>query len=302
MVLVRVSPPYPPVSRVRPSMKVLPILFAVFFTAASALAADLASLVPDAPRIPDREFSATELGVAPGLEVPITAALQKAIDHVEAQGGGKLILAPGAYLAGPLRLTSRLDLHLSAGAVIKLLPRERAYPADSSRYASLLSASGASDLRISGPGRIDGQGEAWWRAYRAQELSLRRPQIILLENCERVELSGFTSINPPNTHVALRLCREVAIRGVTLDAPDDSPSREKTTSSSAAAFRPATTTSSSSPTPPGAGLRPSAKTSSSAIAPSVLATACPSAATPAAASAACSRSASPSTPPSPVSA
>lgn len=226
MALVRVSTPYPPASRVRPSMKVLPILFAVFFTAASALAADLASLVPDAPRIPDREFSATELGVAPGLEVPITAALQKAIDHVEAQGGGKLILAPGAYLAGPLRLTSRLDLHLSAGAVIKLLPRERDYPADSSRYASLLSASGASDLRISGPGRIDGQGEAWWRAYRAKELSLRRPQIILLENCERVELSGFTSINPPNTHVALRLCREVAIRGVTLDAPDDSPNTD----------------------------------------------------------------------------
>jgi polygalacturonase len=207
-------------------MKVLPLLFAACVAAASALAADLASSAPAAPDIPAREFSAAKLGVAPDLGAPVTAALQKAIDHVGGQGGGKLVLAPGDYLVGPLRLTSRLDLHLSAGAVLKLLPREQGYPSDSSRYASLLSASGASDLRIGGPGRIDGQGEAWWRAYRAKELSLRRPQLILLDDCERVELSGFTSINPPNTHVALRLCRDVTIRDVTLEAPDDSPNTD----------------------------------------------------------------------------
>ena len=207
-------------------MKVLPIFFAAFLAARSALGADLASLAPVAPRIPDREFSAADLGVSPGRTAPVTAALQKAIDQVAAQGGGKLVLAPGDYLVGPLRLTSGLDLHLSAGTVLKLLPREQGYPADSSRYASLLSATGVSDLRIGGPGRIDGQGEAWWRAYRANELSLRRPQMILLEDCQRVELFGFTSINPPNTHVALRLCREVTIRDVTLEAPDDSPNTD----------------------------------------------------------------------------
>lgn len=207
-------------------MKALPLFLAACLAAASALAADLASLVPAGPRIPDREFSATDLGVVPNLDTPVTAALQKAIDHVDAAGGGKLVIAPGDYVVGPLRLASKLDLHLSAGAVLKLLPREQGYPADSSRYASLLSASGVSDLRIGGPGRIDGRGAAWWRAYRAKELSLRRPQLILLDGCDRVELSGFTSINPPNTHVALRLCREVTIRDLTLEAPDESPNTD----------------------------------------------------------------------------
>jgi len=206
-------------------MKALSLLLAALL-AASASAADLSSLAPEAPRIPSREFSAATLGVKPDAGSPVTASLQAAVDHVAAAGGGKLVIPRGEYIVGPLRLASRLDLHLSAGAVLRLLPREQAFPADASRYASLLSASGASDVRIGGPGRIDGQGEPWWRAYRAKELTLRRPQLIQLEQCERVELSGFTSINPPNTHVALRLCREVTIRDVTLEAPDDSPNTD----------------------------------------------------------------------------
>ncbi len=226
--IVREMPAGPPRSPSRPApprMKALSLLLAAF-VATAAFAADLASLVPAEPRIPAREFSAADLGVSPGQRQPVTAALQKAIDRVTSEGGGKLVLGPGEYLVGPLRLASRLDLHLASGAVLKLLPRGQNHPADASRYASLLSASGASDLRISGPGRIDGQGEAWWRAYRAKELTLRRPQLIQLEQCERVELSDFTSINPPNTHVALRLCREVTIREVTIEAPDDSPNTD----------------------------------------------------------------------------
>jgi len=206
-------------------MKALSLLLALTLTA-TALAADLAKKAPALPIIPEREFAATALGVAPGGTEPITMALQKAIDQVASAGGGKLVLAPGEYLVGPVRLASRLDLHLSAGAALKLLPRDQNYPCDASRYTSLFSAEGVSDLRISGPGRIDGQGEAWWRVYRAKELTLRRPQLIQLEQCERVELAGFTSINPPNTHVALRLCREVTIREVNLEAPDDSPNTD----------------------------------------------------------------------------
>lgn len=194
--------------------------------AVSAFAADFPAAAPETPRIPAREFSASALGVMPDTDRPVTERLQKAIDHVAGNGGGKLVLAAGTYVSGPVRLAPRLDLHLSAGAVLRLLPREQEFPVAGNRYASLLSASGISDLRIGGPGKIDGQGESWWRAYRAKEFTLRRPQLILLDNCERVELSGFTSINPPNTHVALRLCREVAIRDVTLDAPDDSPNTD----------------------------------------------------------------------------
>ena len=110
-------------------MKALPLFFAACLAAASALAADLASLVPAGPRIPDREFSATDLGVVPTLDTPVTAALQKAIDHVDAAGGGKLVIAPGDYVVGPLRLASKLDLHLSAGAVLTVAALSNSEPA-----------------------------------------------------------------------------------------------------------------------------------------------------------------------------
>ena len=187
-----------------------------------ALAATPPGLVPASARIPLKEFSADALGVHPGQTKPVTEALQKALDHVASEGGGKLTVSPGTYIVGPVKLTSRLDLHLAAGVILRLLPRDQNYPLDSKCYGSLFSASGSTDLRISGPGKIDGQGEAWWRAYRAKELTARRPQIISLENCERVELDGISILNPPNTHVSLSLCKEVTIRNIVLEAPDDS--------------------------------------------------------------------------------
>ncbi len=181
---------------------------------------------PEQPRIPDRIFSAAAEGVAADAGSPVTGALQKAIDRVAREGGGRLVLGPGAYVSGPLQLPGRFDLHLEKGAVLKLLPFGPDYPATDSRYVSLLAATGVGDLRLSGEGTIEGQGEAWWRAYRARELALRRPQLVLLERCERVEFSGLTFHNPPNTHLALRLCREVRLRDLVLDAPDDSPNTD----------------------------------------------------------------------------
>ncbi len=181
---------------------------------------------PAAARIPAREFSSTALGVPPASAAPVTATLQRAIDHVAQSGGGRLVLEPGRYLCGPLTLPTRFDLHLARGATLELLDREPAYPMAGGRYTSLLSALGETDLRISGEGVIDGRGEAWWRAYRAKEFTARRPQLVMLERCERVELTNFTTRNPPNTHFALRLCRDVTMRGLTLEAPDESPNTD----------------------------------------------------------------------------
>jgi polygalacturonase len=188
----------------------------------SVHAAAAAYKAPDLPRIPNKEYICTQLGLAPNTGKSITAEFQSAIDQVAKKGGGRLILSPGQYLLGPVTLPSRIDLHFSEGAVINLIGREDNFPTEDSRYANLFTATDQTDIRLSGKGQIIGHGELWWKAYRAGELKLRRPQMIALERCDRVDLDGFTLIDPPNGHVALRLCREVTIRNVTLRAPDDS--------------------------------------------------------------------------------
>lgn len=178
------------------------------------------------PDIPDRDFEGVLLGIPSSGEAPATQALQEAIDKVAAEGGGRLILREGSYLTGPLTLRSRVDLHLSEGAVLRFLPLSAKSAHDDRRYLSLLNAENLTDLRLSGEGTIDGQGEAWWQAFRYNILSLRRPQLILLNRCERVEIAGLHFLNPPNCHLSLRLCRSVYLHDLELNAPDNSPNTD----------------------------------------------------------------------------
>ena len=231
---IRLASSAPPPEPIQPMPRVifrlLPCLLGLtlagtLVSADSTPPTSLASLTPISARIPDRAFSAAKLGVTPGASAPVTAKLQAAIDHVSAQGGGRLVVEPGDYWIGPTTLASHLELHLSAGVVLHVQNREQGYPAGEKRYESVFTARGATDIRVSGPGMIQGHGETWWRAFHAKEIA-SRPQIFTFSDCQRVELHDFTIANPPNSHVSLSMCEEVRIRGLTLEAPDESPNTD----------------------------------------------------------------------------
>ena len=54
-----------------------------------------------------------------------TQGIQAAIDAAAAGGGGVVELTPGVYLCGPIRLSSRIQLRLDAGALLRMLPLDR---------------------------------------------------------------------------------------------------------------------------------------------------------------------------------
>ena len=49
-------------------------------------------------------------------------AINRAIETANANGGGQVVLTPGTYLCGSIRLRSNVDLHLLAGAKILAAP------------------------------------------------------------------------------------------------------------------------------------------------------------------------------------
>ena len=51
-------------------------------------------------------------------------AINKAIEAATNAGGGQVVLSPGTYLCGSIRLKSNVDLHLMAGAKILAAPGE----------------------------------------------------------------------------------------------------------------------------------------------------------------------------------
>ncbi|MCW0975838.1 MULTISPECIES: glycoside hydrolase family 28 protein [Pantoea] len=160
-------------------------------------------------------------------ETPDTAVLQRAMDQIAAAGGGRLTLPAGRYRSGCLNLPSDFELHLEAGAVLIASQRLADYQAVQALSCAekshnvLLYALGQRNITISGTGRIDGDGEAWFAAERDEQgyrlPRADRPRIIVFEDCEQVTLTAFTIVQAPMWTVHLVSCRHVHIDHLTID-------------------------------------------------------------------------------------
>jgi polygalacturonase len=191
------------------------------------------------PRIPRRDFLITDHGDS------INAAIRAA----SAKGGGRVVVPPGTWTTGPIRLASRIDLHLAEGATLLFATDPNAYlPTVYSRwqgielmnYSPLIYAYGEHDVCVTGKGVLDGQASTanWW-AWKKQgdadfttfEASVNaglpvakrdgtkyhfRPTFIEPYKCERVLIEGVTLRNSPFWHLHPTLCRDVTIRDVTV--------------------------------------------------------------------------------------
>ena len=138
-------------------------------------------------------------------------AINRAIEACSSRGGGQVVLTPGTYLCGSIRLKSRVDLHLASGATILAAPASmKAY--DPSEvfggpeyqdgghtyfHNSLIWAEGQHDISITGRGTIDGEG-------------------LTKKDTETAGNVQGGSIGTGDKAIALKLCRNILIRDVTI--------------------------------------------------------------------------------------
>ncbi|HVS53506.1 MAG TPA: pectinesterase family protein [Opitutaceae bacterium] len=196
--------------------------------------APAASPAPALPSIPPTIFNAAAFGAKGDGATDNTAAIQKTVDAALAAGGGIVVLPAAAksYLCGPITLGSRIDFEIAHGATLQLLPysaesKPGAYPRGDRRYPHFITATHAHDLALTGGGTIDGDGEAWWAAFRADRAMPSRPYLVRLEACERVLVSGLTFRRSPMFHVVPNSTNQLTIVGVTIDAPGkDAPNTD----------------------------------------------------------------------------
>ena len=207
--------------------------------------------------IPDHRVVLTDFGGVPDGVTLNTEAFRKAISTLSKRGGGQLVVPEGLWLTGPIVLKDAIDLHLEKSAVIVFTPDKSAYVEEGSGRPCI-SASKRHDVRISGEGIIDGNGE-WWRPVKRSKNSdeewkqyLRkggsvtqdgslwypfnlkhfpnvtagekseeklRAHMIRLTDCERVTVTGVTIQNAPRFHLVPTRCRDVIIEGVTVRCP-----------------------------------------------------------------------------------
>lgn len=98
-----------------------------------------------------------------------TKSINAAIDACNKKGGGVVLVPPGLWLTGPIVLKSNVNLHLAAGATLLFTKDFDQYPLVRANWEGLpqmrnqspVSATGATNIAITGQGIIDGNGDAW---------------------------------------------------------------------------------------------------------------------------------------------
>ena len=183
--------------------------------------------------IPAKEYSILSFGASTESK-DNTASIQKTIDACATAGGGTVFVPTGTFLCGPITMKSNVNLFFSQGAVLRMLPygigngiEPGTYPNNGKTdfYSHLISGNKLDNIKISGNGIIDGQGNDWWSAYRAH--NFKRGCLIRFDECNKIEISGITLINAPNVHITVgRKSSDVIISKVTIKCPANGPNTD----------------------------------------------------------------------------
>jgi polygalacturonase len=147
------------------------------------------------PKSTNGFYFVTDFGAKGDGVAKDTPAIQKSIDACSENGGGTVCFPAGTYLCGSLHLKSNIDLHLEPGSVIKMSGDNH----DFDPYETL-GFKNAAD----------------------KETSFFHYALICGENVENIAITGRGTIDGNRTKrggpksIALKLCRQVTIRDITL--------------------------------------------------------------------------------------
>ena len=194
-------------------------------------------------------FDVKDHGAAGDGNALDTAALNRAIAACHAAGGGIVYLPPGTYLSGTVVLLSNVTLYLETGATLRGSKTLADYslqagpsPKGDANQKHLIFARDAENVGLAGPGRIDGQGAAFWvpsgRAPVPAAESWRdvatydwkpldRPSPLLeFYNCRNLRLEDIRIENAAGWTLRPIQCENVFLRGLTIKNPVIGPNTD----------------------------------------------------------------------------
>ncbi len=211
-----------------------------------------------APTFPDRDYLITSFGAVAGAKIKATQAIADAITAANAAGGGRVVVPAGEWLTGAIHLKSNVNLHVSAGAVLKFSTDPTDYPMVYTRwegvecmnYSSLIYAWKQENIAITGTGTLDGQADwdNWWgwnhkaAGQPTQQVKDRnqliawgeggvpveqrvfgpghylRPNFVTTYHCENILIEGVTIIRSPMWELHPTLSRNITVRGVNINS------------------------------------------------------------------------------------
>ncbi|WP_340111809.1 glycoside hydrolase family 28 protein [Maribellus mangrovi] len=182
---------------------------------------------------PAKDYKASFFGIESNGTTLNTRSIQKAIDYIHDNGGGRLVFYVGRYLTGTIYLKSDVTIQLEEGAI--LVGSTNPFDYDRHGYwTSLIFAFDEQNIGITGKGVIDGQG--YKVANKILSMVHRgvikdpndllydrpregiRPQNIYFKGCRNVTISGILLKDPASWNQQYDQCKNVLIENITVDS------------------------------------------------------------------------------------
>ena len=191
-------------------------------------------LVALSVRAASDNFKVTDFGAVADGGTVNTSAIQKTIDAAAGKGGVVTIPA-GTFLSGSIFLKPGVELHLDKDAVLLGSNRIEDYPKRETRIEghfepwrmALVNAQAMDKVRISGEGKIDGNGAVFWKAFwqrrkenpKCTNLEVERPRLMFIARCKDVRIEGLRFCDSGFWNLHIYRCRGVVIEGLDIHAP-----------------------------------------------------------------------------------
>ncbi len=172
-----------------------------------------------------KDYQAVMFGIKSDGVTLNTRSIQRAVDYISEQGGGRLVFYVGRYLTGSVELKSNVTIRIEEGAV--LVAASSVYDLKGTDGGNaLLYAVRQKNIGIGGKGIIEGRsetvrasiGEQLQKGHIKGNISDYEPALIRMDGCENVKIEQVTLQDAGNTAEVYEGCRSVTVDKVVVRA------------------------------------------------------------------------------------
>ena len=178
-----------------------------------------------------KDYNASLFGVKSNGTTLNTTSIQKGIDFIHENGGGRLVFYVGRYLTGTIYLKSNVTMQLEEGAILVGSDNPLDYGMNRN-WTALIFALDQQNIGITGKGVIDGRGfevatnlvDLIHKGVISDPLKYDRPretirpQNIYFRACRNVTIRGILLKNPGSWNQQYDQCTNVVIDGISVDS------------------------------------------------------------------------------------
>lgn len=188
-------------------------------------------LAATALQLQAKDYNASMFGAKSNGTTLNTNSIQKGIDYISENGGGRLVFYVGRYLTGTIYLKSNVTIHLEEGAILVGSTNPFDYERNFN-WTALIFALDQENIGITGKGVIDGQGfhvatalvDMIHKGVVKDPLKYDRPnetirpQNIYFRGCRNIVIRDINLKDPGSWNQQYDQCRNLLIDNIRVDS------------------------------------------------------------------------------------